>query len=109
MNRLQALESVAETARQLRDWEADHSQSMVDRTSLWHALDDALIALDALPAALAVAEEVGAGLFVVPDALTQQLHPDDMTESQIEDADWRYAYEKMVEGIQATLAGRVTL
>jgi hypothetical protein len=50
MTRLQALEAVAEAARQWRDWEADHSQSMVDGAHLWDGLDDALAALDALPA-----------------------------------------------------------
>lgn len=63
----------------------------------------------ALTAALAVAEEAGAGVFVVPPILTKQPHPDDMTKGEIEYADWRYAYEQMVEGIRATLAGRVTL
>jgi hypothetical protein len=67
------------------------------------------LARAALTAALAVAEETGAGVFVVPAILTKQPHPDDMTESEIEDADWRYAYEQMVEAIRATLAGRVTL
>jgi hypothetical protein len=50
MTRLQALEAVAVAARQWRDWEADHSQSMVDGAHLWDGLDDALAALDALPA-----------------------------------------------------------
>jgi hypothetical protein len=39
------LRAVADAAREWRDWEIDHSQSMVSRNSLWDAVDDALAAL----------------------------------------------------------------
>lgn len=91
---------MAEAGTSLPDWDGLTSEQQAN------ALEDERAALTA---ALAVAEEAGAGVFVVPAILTKQPHPDDMTESEIEDADWRYAYEQMVEAIRATLAGRVTL
>ena len=42
--------AVIEAARAWRDWELDHSRSMVDRNQMWDAVDAALNALDALPA-----------------------------------------------------------
>ncbi len=41
------LRAVVGAARQWWRWEADHSQSMVSRNSMWDAVDDAFAALDA--------------------------------------------------------------
>lgn len=49
-------QAVVEAARAWRDWEVDHATSMVDRNQMWDALDDAFLALDALPPAEPVGE-----------------------------------------------------
>ena len=59
----------------------------------------------AITAYLAAMRAEGWVMVRVPSELSTQMHPDDMDEDQIEDADWRYAYEKMVEGVAAMLKG----
>lgn len=63
------------------------------------------IATTAITAYLAAMRAEGWVMVRVPNELSTQMHPDDMDEDQIKNADWRYAYGKMVEGVAAMMGG----